>query len=86
MRAWSQEGCLPVWGGAWSERVGWGCLPGPGGCLPGPGGYLPGPGGCLSGPRGDGLVSQHAPRQTPPVNRITDACENITLPQLRCGQ
>ena len=22
----------------------------------------------------------------PPVNRITDACENITLPQLRCGQ
>ena len=20
----------------------------------------------------------------PPVNRITDACENITLPQLRC--
>ena len=24
--------------------------------------------------------------QTPPVNRITDACENITLPQLRCRQ
>ena len=23
--------------------------------------------------------------QTPPVDRITDACENITLPQLRCG-
>ena len=22
----------------------------------------------------------------PPVNRITDACENITLPQLRCGR
>ena len=21
-----------------------------------------------------------------PVNRITDACENITLPQLRCGR
>ena len=23
---------------------------------------------------------------TPPVNSITDACENITLPQLRCGR
>ena len=23
---------------------------------------------------------------TPPVNRITDACEKITLPQLRCGR
>ena len=22
----------------------------------------------------------------PPVNRMTDACENITLPQLRCGR
>ena len=22
----------------------------------------------------------------PPVNRIADACENITLPQLRCGR
>ena len=22
----------------------------------------------------------------PSVNRITDACENITLPQLRCGR
>ena len=28
------------------------------------------------------------PRKHPPspVNRITDACENITLPQLRCGR
>ena len=23
---------------------------------------------------------------TPPVNRITDMCKNITLPQLHCGQ
>ena len=22
----------------------------------------------------------------PPVDRMTDACENITLPQLRCGR
>ena len=34
-----------------------------------------------------GVVSQHALRQTPPpVDRITDACKNITLAQLRCGR
>ena len=41
--------------------------------------YLPSGVG-LSAPGG---VSQHALGQTPPpVNRITDACENITFPQL----
>ena len=92
-------GCLPGLGGSGPGGVsawlgGMGCLPGLGGCLPGPGGgsLVPGegitclvPGGCLSGPGGV-VVSQHALRQTPPVNRITDACENITLPQLRCGR
>ena len=43
--------------------------------------YLPGgvvlPGGCV--PAGGG-VSQHALRQKPPVDIMTDACENITLP------
>ena len=40
-----------------------------------------------SSPRGHGGVcsgegvSQHAPRQTPPVNRMTDRCKNISLPQ-----
>ena len=34
--------------------------------------------GGLSTPRG-GVVSQHALRQTPRVDRITDACKNITL-------
>ena len=37
-----------------------------------------------------GGVSQHALRQTPlpppRVDRITDACKNITLAQLRCGR
>ena len=33
-----------------------------------------------------GVVSHHALRQTPPVDRITDACKNITLAQLRCGR
>ena len=39
---------------------------------------------CLPGE----CVSQHALRQTPPspVNRMTDRCKNITLPQLRCGR
>ena len=79
---------------------GWG-VPGPGGVLgprgvPGPKG-VPDPGeeGAWSrgvpGPRGmpgnGGVVSQHALRQTPPpVNRITHAWENITLPQLPCGR
>ena len=26
------------------------------------------------------------PGEPPPVNRITDTCKNITLPQLRCGR
>ena len=33
-----------------------------------------------------GGISQHALRQMPPVNRMTDACKNITFPELRCGQ
>ena len=42
------------------------------------GGVFPG-GVCFLG----GVVSQHALRQIPthPVNRITDTCKNITLPQ-----
>ena len=28
-----------------------------------------------------GVVPQHALRQTPPVNRMTNRCKNITLPQ-----
>ena len=41
----------------------------------------------LGGVCSQGGISQHALRQTPPpVNRITHACENITLPQLRCGR
>ena len=74
-----------------------GGVPGPGGYtlphggVPGPGdvpgwgvylvlGGVPCPGRCVPGPRG-------VPAQVlPPVNRMTDACENITLPQLRCGR
>ena len=95
------RGVYLVWGGVpgpggctWFP----GGVPGPGGVVPGPmgvgvsgpggctwSGGVPGPGGCLTWSWGG--VSQHALRQThPPVNRITDACENITLPQLRCGR
>ena len=51
-----------------------GWVPGPGGCLLG---GVSGPGGVCSG--GGGVVN-------PSVNRITDACKNITLLQLRCGR
>ena len=76
-------GCLPGRGGgvclvpggvgsAWSRGVClvWGGLPGPGGCLPGPGGGLP-----------QCMLGYHPPgtRQTPPVNRMTNRCKNITL-------
>ena len=41
--------------------------------------------GCLSARRGvcllGGVCQTH-----PPVNRMTDRCKNITLPQLRCGR
>ena len=42
-----------------------------GGCLPGPGGFSL-PEGCLPGPGGPAW-------RTPPVDRITDTCKNITL-------
>ena len=68
-----------------TSRGGGGCLLPGGGLLPGglvwrgllQGGLFPG------GFWIRGVVSQHALRQTPPVDRITDACENITLTQLR---
>ena len=37
--------------------------------------------------RNAGIPSLPPPTPTPtPVNRITDTCKNITLPQLRCGR
>ena len=73
------EGWL-LWGGVYSK----GCL------LWG----VSAPKGGVSAPKGGGVcswwgvvASKHALRQTPPaVNRITHACENIALPQLRCGR
>ena len=50
----------------------WGCMPGPGGCLPGPG-----LGGCPPGLGGIPACTE----ADPPVNRMTDRCKNITLPQ-----
>ena len=91
---WSQgRGCTWSWGGgtwSWGMYMVLGGVPGPGGCtwsggfiwspggVPGPGGgvwsqgvYLvpggvPGPGGCT------------CPGTPPPMDRITDACENIS--------
>ena len=44
-------------------------------------------GGCLPDliPGGGGGIPACTEAE-PPVNRITDGCENITMPQLRCGR
>ena len=73
-------GCVPGLGGTRSR----GAVPGLGG-VPGPGGYLvwgPVGGGTWSGVQGDvpgpgGWWCQ----VLPPVNRMTNRCKNITLPQ-----
>ena len=50
-----------------------------GGCvLPG-GVCFPGGGVCRGGVPPGVVLSQHALRQTPPVNRMTDRCKNITF-------
>ena len=90
------RGCIPACTGQgvypsmhWAGGV---CIPWAGGCLP--------RGFCLGGlPRGvsaPGDVCQGSGQggvcrgvchtHTHPVNRITDSCENITLPQLHCGR
>ena len=46
--------------------------------VPGSGGGVPGPGGGVVWWE---VLSQHALRQTPLVNRMTNRCKNITLPQ-----
>ena len=66
---------------------------GRGGVCPGGGGVCPGgwclPRGVVSA-RGGGRIcsgvysSMHWGKHPPPVNRMTDRCKNITLPQLRC--
>ena len=77
-------------GGVWSGVVGVLLLGGvsasrrcllPGGVCSRGGGLLPG-GHLLRG----GGVSQHAPRQTLPVNRMTDRCKNITFANFVCGR
>ena len=44
------------------------------------------PGGSPSGTPHPSSRGGDPRKETPPVNRITDACENITLPKLRCGR
>ena len=85
----SGPGGVSAWSGgvsAWPR----GGLPGPGGgsLVPGgvsawSGGGLPGTGGVLWSRGG---VCPACTEADPPVDRITDACKNITLAQLRCGR
>ena len=63
---------------------GWGVL---GGVCSGGGGVSARGGGLvLGGGSAPGVVSQHALRQTPPVNRMTNRGKNLPWPQLRCGR
>ena len=76
---------VPGGGCTWSRGV---CVPGPGGCVPGPRGVYLVPGGYLvwgvylvwgecTWSR-EGYLVRYSP---PPVNRMTNRCKNITLPQ-----
>ena len=77
-----KQGVYLVLGGVY--LVCGGGVPGPGGCTWS--GGVPGPVGCIWS-EGVYLVRGGVPGQElPPVDRITDACKNITLPQLRCGR
>ena len=69
----------PLWGvhgPGWCMVLG---VHGPRGCMV-PGMHGPGGGAWSQGCMVPG-ASQHALRQTPPVNRMTDRCKNITLSQ-----
>ena len=62
------------------------------GGVPGPGGYLVLGGVSAPGPRGVSAPGLGGCQVLPPVNRMTDACKNITLPHccnrfvLYCGK
>ena len=87
---WSRGVCVSGLGGVSAPG---GCLLPGGVCVSGPGGcvcvwsggvFLPG--GCVSGLEGLPAGGEFSLPETPPVDRITDACKNITLAQLRCGR
>ena len=98
-RGVSVRGCMPRAGGVstWGVSAQVGCLLWgevcPGGCLPRgmfaqvgvfSGRCIPRGGGvCLRGVYPGGCLPKVG---VPTVNRITDACENRTLPQLCCGR
>ena len=80
---WGEGVCLPRgWCGVWGSAGGKGCPPGgclssvvsAGGCLTR--GCLPSGGVCLGGICPGGLSARHQP-----VDKMTDRCNNITLPQ-----
>ena len=77
-------GCL-LWGGvcSWGGLLWGGLLRWGGGCLLGGGSALGGV--CCGGVSTLGVLLRGC-RPPPRVNRMTHACKNITLPQLRCGR
>ena len=84
-----KQECIPVGRVPSAAVVVGGCLPG-GDSAPGMSAQLVSTQGgirlgCLLGGVCRGCLPQCMLEYTPP-NRITDACENITLPQLCCGR
>ena len=75
----SGDGCLPCpgWGVPALSRVGGACLVLGG--MPAWSGW-----GVPTWSAGGGIPA--CTGVDPPMNKITDACENITFPQIRCGQ
>ena len=73
--SWNEFRCATRMSNSKNEQE---CIPV--GCVPPAAVAVPG-GGLHQAP-----PPEQAPPPLPPLNRITDACENITLPQLRCGR
>ena len=78
---WSGGRGVPGLGGClvWGVHLVLGGVPGPKEVYVVPGCGVPDPGGCTWSQGGTWSG-------TPPVNRITHTCKNITLPQLHCGR
>ena len=83
--------CAGGMGDGWCLLLG---VPAPGGPAPGgvcdgipaSGGGVTALGDLLGGAVCDGIPACTEADPPSPMNRSTHACENITLPQLRCGQ
>ena len=82
----AQGGDACLWSGGPASAPGGGCLVLGGGGVCSRRGSAWSRGGCLPLVLGGVCIPACNGADPPSVNRITDACKNITLPQLRCGR